>query len=570
MPRQIETPERETLSFLCRAWSENKDARFRWAGAHQFSADTGKQVIFISNIRDTSVHPDLEGFNRWRAWRFLTFHESLHLKLSPRKGPKKVLESVSSSDPALLESLYRIFEDIRIESVGLETYVGYIPERDFFTAVNYVQFRRKLEESGCLVNDVLKKAEFDEWWIEFLIRALYFRRTSTPIRSDLSDYMDDVVKRAYLLRGGNEPLALAVEVLEWLNKSFPTRPSSCGQGPTVTSDDPARLIVSSGGLTMGSGTLEQLVEESVKGTEKEDETLHGSEDLSSEFEVLDEQVKRDESAEAADDQTVSELNKDSGGVATAMVPIVSAQQWDDLMEGTSGVVTVLKSNLRRWRVGWKEMLSEEGDDLDAEAPILFRLSDRLDKPKIFLEEKKVGSRGRLLVLVDMSGSIGLAGAREVYLRSGGVIAEALKFIGASFELYAFRTLGRSEPILYLVKSFNEPWGVEQRERLASLESDGGTPLAQALHLVRDRARRFGVRRLAVLTDGQPDNIDLATAEVRNLASDGVKVMFLGIRNARLEHMKAMLDFKDASSRVAYIDELGDLPQAFFRLLQASV
>lgn len=582
--RQIETPERNILTFLTRAWSGNRKAKFRWAPRDVFKANTKTQTIYICNYRDDKCYPDLNGFQRWRIWRFLTFHENMHLLLSPKMTPLAYVQSAYKSRDdmptfiSLIESLYQIFEDVRIEEVGLETYVGYLSEQRYYTAI---AFQKNLNEARSRVKELQDrlqnppmtmtpeqrgKTEFALWWFEFLSRLL-FHKSLVTLEPELSADTDAIVKRAYGTQKQNEPLDLAFEVVAWLQKHFPFRVDP------VVGETSMKTAALRGSGTVSPKQVKSALKSLGLNQEEIEEAMLSSEALAGEFDQLEREVNEESASSDDSDYVVDALSHGAPSElgAVARIPVIQSEQWDNLMSGAETVIAILKSNLRRWRVGWREVLAEEGEDLDAEAPILARLGHNGLRPKIFLDEKKVGSRGKLLILVDMSGSI--QNFREVYLRAGGIIAEALAFVGATFELYCFNKTVEGGAItsnLWLIKTLNEKWSVEQRERLAGMRAKGDTPLHNVLALIRERVKRMNVRRLVILTDGCPDSLERATVEVRRLTGDGVKVLFLGVCNASLEAMQQMLDFKGSSERAKYIDELDELPRAFFDLLQASV
>jgi len=577
LTRQIETPEREILSFLTRAWSENKKAKFRWAKPDIFQCDTEKETIHITNIQNYETYPKLTGFSRWRIWRFLTFHESMHLKHGPKLLPHAYLESVALSELKEykhLENLYRLFEDVRIEELGLKTYVGYIPEQNYYNAIAFAEQKKPLKENVLRLRKKLSlnkndaQAQFELWWNAFTLQVLFHKKI-IKIDSSLRPDTDHFVAEVYSLKGINDSVHLAIKVCEWINQRFP-------QGTSIHLDDrPIKLMLSGESLDASPDVITKTLDElGIKPEDKKD-ILSGTEDIQGEYKNIELKTEEDKKQDDSD----SIIDAYSHGVpsardAIALIPEIKTEQWDDLMNQAGAIITSLKSQLRRWKVGYKEVLAEEGEDLDAEAPIISRLHKNDDRPKIFLDEQKIGSKGKLLVLIDMSGSI--QSTQEAYLRSGGIIAEALTAIGAEFELYCFNkqridpAVDIVNPILWLIKTFGEHWSTEQKERLANMTARGDTPLHNVLRLVFARAKKLNVKRLVILTDGNPDSVDEATKEIRKLTHEGIRVLFLRVRNASIEFMKRMLDFKNTSERVRYIDELTELPRAFFELLQSSV
>lgn len=571
MPYTIETPERETLSFLTKAWSENKYAKFRWAVSNKFRADTGHQIVFIANYTDSTSLPNLQGFDRWRVWRFLTLHESLHLLLSPKMLPKEYVTFMISQkklalklpDFELIEVLYRILEDVRIETIGLRTYIGYIPDERFHNATAFASFKRKVTDYPAGANKI--HDTFHYLFLELESQLLFQTSIMPELKESWKLQAKAFSDAASQLTTQDSAFELASDIYSWIDSQIP----HSQRQPVHSSDlDAALELILGWGQDLSEEEIKKAVEEQAKNGVTINDIREGTEDVRGEFDLLEHERKKLEKQSDDTNKTSSAFahGTSSGQPVETIIPTPTVERWDTLMEGSSGVTSILKTTLRRWRVGWREVLSEEGDDLDAEAPILARFSNGQDHPKIFLDEHKVGSRGKLLLLVDMSGSI--KQFTEPYLRAAGIISEALKFIGATFELYCFNESSGGASILHLLKTVNEPWSIEQKERLAQMEAKGGTPLDEILEILHARIKKIRISRLVILTDGNPNSIKDTIKPVHALTADGVRVMFMGIRNASIEGMKMMLEYKNVN-RIAYIDELNELPQAFFRLLQAS-
>lgn len=597
----IDIPEREVLSFLVKAWSENKKARFRWIKTGGFHAVTRDQYVLIEHIRNPNNVPELSGFNRWRFWRWETFHESMHLKFSSLIGPKEYVDQhCEKRDNAMALPLMKSLEDFRINCIGLQTYIGYFPEHDFKYSLALAHFLAQTYDP--ILSQQMRQSPRDEWFVEFISR-LYFSQRLDWIQAQHEDQTEkflDVARTVTHQRG----IATLIDIIiKWLDREFPNTPFNdpfgmCDQTANQGSgtDQPRNVliaIISKGGAEQPDTKkgkqafnrklkkLAQQIAESRGLSSKEakkaaNQAVKGAKIIKLEFNRLE---KAKEDAKNAPDfalSTRSELVTDSHGLPTSetarvVIPKPSEERYPDLIDPVESEINRLKSRLRRWRTGWKEVVDTHGDDLDVEAMVTSRISHKQHpNPRIFLDENKLSSRGKMSILIDMSSSIG--SNERAYLRSGAIIAEGLSFINARFEVFCFNSTRfgtrYSGPVLYLIKSVREPWGLEQRERLASMENSGGTPLSNALAVVRKRLKRSSINRLTIITDGHPNDAEASTEQVSTIVRDGTSVFFIGVLSASTENMREMLSNR-SNNRVAMLDSLIELPDAFFRMLKTS-
>jgi hypothetical protein len=571
---QVDIAEREVLSFLTRAWSEDQKAQFRWC-SEGFHADTAMRKAFIMHIRDKRCLPDLEGFDRWRYWRYKTFHEAMHLKLSPRYAPLEFIklscEASFREDPESAEALFRILEDERIERLGLETYLGYLSERDWETAYCYSKFNPDKKKM---------QSDFDSWMTEFFTRMLYSKDLHF-IRPEWESSMSGFVERGRRTRVTDDIVLLVNDMVKWLKENIPRDrcsresplakrlseqsqlgKSGSGSSPSGFGED-APCIETVIGLSSNSPTT---IEKSLESLGKNPSQVEAPESLKTEYARIVEAGRGEKDADEAVASVLSSLGHGVNARSSCVkVPEVTSEQWDGLVSDVGHVIEETKSRLRKWQVGWQETPSVVGDDLDSDALILSRFSESRDS-KVFLDEERISNRGKVAILLDMSGSI--SGVRTQYLQSAAIVSEALAFIRSPFELCAFSG-GREGNTLWLLKVFKEPWGLESRERLAHLHAHGGTPMDVAIRMASERFRKEGIDRLVIITDGDPNSVGSTRDEISKLLTAGIKVMFLGVRRADLFKMEFMLG-NAHRDWIEFIEEVQFIPDAFFRLLQRSI
>ncbi|MBS9477777.1 VWA domain-containing protein [Ancylobacter radicis] len=165
----------------------------------------------------------------------------------------------------------------------------------------------------------------------------------------------------------------------------------------------------------------------------------------------------------------------------------------------------------------------EGHDLDLDAVIEVAIARRaglVPDLRVFRSSVLTQRDLAVLVLIDISQSTRdrLAGGLsvlDVEKRAVALLAQALAGLGDAFALMAFASNGRGEVRVHEVKGFAEPYGPEPAARLAGLSSGLSTRLGAALR--HAGAMIGGVRSfrklVLVLTDGEPSDIDTASADL---------------------------------------------------------
>ena len=142
----------EVLSFLARAWSEDKKTlirRDRW-----FFANVENKIIFLPSYFQKlpmEKHMNLANIRRWRFYRFSAWHEAQHIRFSPPKEEiipriEERLEKMGFDiKGSLVRALVDVFEDYRIEKLGLRDY-KYEEEKKFVDEVAKIASEKALEK----------------------------------------------------------------------------------------------------------------------------------------------------------------------------------------------------------------------------------------------------------------------------------------------------------------------------------------------------------------------------------------------------------------------------------------
>ncbi len=260
----------------------------------------------------------------------------------------------------------------------------------------------------------------------------------------------------------------------------------------------------------------------------------------------------DEDSEAAMD--------DAGGLAALLGAGGGPARTDDeagrtLLPGVPGkLVTVLLRALQALKRR-PFLVSAAGPKIATSQ--LWRLK-KLGDTRVF--KKRAGAIGvdaAISVLLDRSGSMKRHGFEQAVEVTQAFLLALQRINGVRTSLDVFPgTAGVSQEIL----AFGQNVGAS-RERLASIEPDGGTPTGSAIaHRLRLLlAIRADKRLMVVITDGRPDAPEVALAEavIAQAGTVGVQVIGIGIGVA-LGHLFP------SSVSVSSVAELPDALAALFR------
>lgn len=619
----IDTPEHGILSWLSKAWSDDQSVSFQWINESGFHADTVKRVIYAANIGNKQIHGKLTGFKRWRLWRFCTFHESDHQKFSPRNSPDKYVANIADNYDAyskikldekamvLATTFFKILEDRRIDTLGLQTYVGYIPEKLFLNAYTWLKFKQDFDRAernikrghtlrftlNCLAECAMSRVLWNQVPSPVIEDFVFtdLSKTSTPA---ISKSPDDI-KKAFLTMTDCKDLsaecaaraALDFVVFIWetcdVNKlsgkmDTGTKNNPNGKGDVLflvgVPDSPLENIPPS---PVSDKKLQGVMVDLGFHITDAKNSVKGSESLKAEFKELAKQALQQTLNDIAQKVT-EEVNKNSGlsehtltfGKSSANtvleIPQPTAEKWNNLIEPVIPQINELKNKLKSWRAQWKEVLDIEGEDIDVEAYIACKSSNQtLRQAKIFLDEQRTSPKGRIAIMVDMSGSISTLFTK--YLQAAAIICEGLDYVKAKFEIYIFQTRAEygSSNITWLIKAVEEKWGIEQKNRLAMMHSMGSTPMIECTRLVAPRIVKSDLGRYLIITDGAPNGgtsgVSGMQALLSKLEHKGIKSYFIGISTVRKDNMQAMLGNKH-DNRVRHCDGVDEIPSAFFSLL----
>lgn len=530
---------------LVKLWAEDSNVKID-DGWGLFAAVIKEKLIYTPEINESWI----ETLESWRFHRFCLWHECMHLIYShPSEQVFDDIEKnftvkeLSKLSATLIQLVYNIIEDYRIEKLGLLEYPGYYSEKRFTAQLLHENLIKSLEESN---NEVFRfLACFCLSLVDNISVSKHLNERDQKLLLELLNLCWDV--ESY-----HDGIKATQEVLRRLLKRFPDLRDKFA---ALTSKK-LRILSRLSDNGRRYALWEELPEESRRLSE-----VRAPQPIIREYESL---IKAGEKASFEESQAESSEDlmaalRGGAGRLTPRRPSDSTQPFDV----PSFMVNRLIALLRQWRGGWREVLSEVGDDVEVELYILDRLR-RNDERRFWLDEEKLLPGGPIALLLDLSGSIASAGLVEDYLRSAILIGKALSFLNVPFSIYAF-----ADPDFLVVKQVREPWSRAVEARLSALREGAGTPLCDALKLCLKMQPIEGFRYLVVLTDGLPNDERASMEMIREFEARGIKVLILGFPPERdVEVHSAFFRLVNRKpSKLKIIYKISELPLAFFELLK---
>jgi len=162
---------------------------------------------------------------------------------------------------------------------------------------------------------------------------------------------------------------------------------------------------------------------------------------------------------------------------------------------------------------------EEGDELDLNAAIdsmVRRRSREIPDPRVFRRHGRRRRSTAIVLLMDLSESTkrfvpgSFTSVLEVEKRAATMVAESLDTSRDRIAVHGFSSNGRQEVNYICIKDFDEPFGLDQKNRLRAQEGRLSTRMGAALrHASSALAREEADNKvILLLTDGEPSDVDV--------------------------------------------------------------
>lgn len=126
------------------------------------------------------------------------------------------------------------------------------------------------------------------------------------------------------------------------------------------------------------------------------------------------------------------------------------------------LIRKLKSVIRSWKRGWREIHDVMGDEIDIESVIE-------SQPKPFLTDFKNTINTKIALLLDHSSSID--DYELEYKKATVALCEALKFLNVKFSAYAFSTMNK-KVTCWVIKHPDVKWTSINARNLVQIKASG--------------------------------------------------------------------------------------------------
>jgi hypothetical protein len=509
----------EIATFLARRWSEKEKI------VVEFSDKKENQTKLKEN-RISLVSPERyvgEDFERYRQFRTAIWYEAMRAKLC-----KKIL----SNDHAF-GFILNTLETRRIEMLGRKVWRGMDEELIF--SYGYRWLYRPL------LSNVLGKTR--------MVEAFYQQFLFGDIKGELQPSYHDRIRKA-----GARAKEIVNESIEknhgteWLEKKVPEILSILDIDALVTI--PLSVPWKGPGLMVTPEDLLKALQKIVKSREEDfgkiDVTnVIAGKSVAEEFKMLKDENRKNE-------------NKGLGS-ETIGIQVPSSTNVDETRIYDQDLISNLKTKFKDWRTSWSEQHVMSGDEFDEESYIEGHMP--------FLTDIKKSIKARIVILVDHSSSI--TDQQTQYKKVTVALCEVLSFLKIRFSVYAFNTT-QKQVVCWLVKPEDMKWNNACAKRLAQIEANGGTPLAEVYQKMYPILRSKKPDIFLTLSDGEPSDPDATRLMVKSLKTVGIKMVAIGVGHDTFGATKIANNLKYLDyERTLAVSRLKDIPNRVLAVLQTS-
>ena len=506
----------EIATFLVRRWSEKENVTIEFSKKREISTRIKENRVILIPLE----HYLGSDFDKYRQSRTSIWYEAMRLKFC-----KKIL----SNDHAFGFILNTI-ETRRIELLGREVWRG-MDEELIFNYGHMWNYRP-------LLGSVYGKARIVEAFYQYFIMG--------DIKGELQpNSFERVVKATAFAK---EILKDAIEKnydTEWLEKKIPKILAILDIDSLITI--PLAVPMKGPGLM----ATPQDFGNAMKKLSKNREEDLGKVDLKSaqegeavldEYKILMQENKKSET---------KGLSVESIGIKIPSVTNVDETKIYDW-----NLISGLKTKFKEWKTGWKEHHLKSGDEFDEESYIE-------GQQPFFTDIKKV-IKSRILILLDHSSSI--SDIQLEYKKAACALCEVLAFLKVKFAMYAFNTVSK-QVMCWAIKPEDIKWNNVAAKRLAQIQANGGTPLAEVYDKLLPILRTKKPDIFLTLSDGEPSDPDAVRSMVKTFKSLGIKMVAIGLGpdTTRATIIANNLKYLGYESTLA-VSRLNDIPNKVLNVL----
>ena len=505
-------------TFLSRRWSGNNKAIILLIEDKTPTTNLEKNTIFMPSLRYYSGTE----FQKYRQWRVSLWYESMRLSSSTK---------VLSNDHAFGFILNSI-EMKRIEILGLREWRGMENEIIFNEGISWL--------SRPLLNSLYGKHKIVEAFSQYFLTGY----VKGELFGSESDRVQDAANVARELI--NESIKKNHKT-EWIEHQIPKIIKTLQIDSLFTI--PFVTLKSKIGLSMTENILLKEIEKVIKirnkVTEKSSDDIIAATQIFKEYESLVKESKKTDS-------------KGYAAMEQFGVEVPENVDIDESIIYDNDLITKLKSVIRSWKRGWREIHDITGDELDVESIIE-------SQPKPFLMDFKNTIDTKIALLLDHSSSIDEYELE--YKKATVALCEALKFLNVKFSAYAFSTKNKKVSC-WIIKHPDVKWTSMNARNLVQIKPSGGTPLAEIYNILLPLMKTYKPDIMITLTDGEPSDYNAVRSTIKTYKMNGIHMVAVGVGKTVNNAINIGLNLKYLEyERTLVVSKLDEIPKRVLSLLQ---
>lgn len=505
-------------TFLSRRWSGNNKAIILLIEDKTPTTNLEKNTIFMPSLRYYSGTE----FQKYRQWRVSLWYESMRLSSSTK---------VLSNDHAFGFILNSI-EMKRIEILGLREWRGMENEIIFNEGISWL--------SRPLLNSLYGKHKIVEAFSQYLltgyVKGELFGSESDRVQDAANvarELIDESIKKNHKT--------------EWIEHQIPKIIKTLQIDSLFTI--PFVSLKSKIGLSMTENILLKEIEKVIKirnkVTEKSSDDIIAATQIFKEYESLVKESKKTDS-------------KGYAAMEQFGVEVPENVDIDESIIYDNDLITKLKSVIRSWKRGWREIHDITGDELDVESIIE-------SQPKPFLMDFKNTIDTKIALLLDHSSSIDEYELE--YKKATVALCEALKFLNVKFSAYAFSTKNKKVSC-WIIKHPDVKWTSMNARNLVQIKPSGGTPLAEIYNILLPLMKTYKPDIMITLTDGEPSDYNAVRSTIKTYKMNGIHMVAVGVGKTVNNAINIGLNLKYLEyERTLVVSKLDEIPKRVLSLLQ---
>lgn len=505
-------------TFLSRRWSGNNKAIILLIEDKTPTTNLEKNIIFMPSLRYYSGTE----FQKYRQWRVSLWYESMRLSSSTK---------VLSNDHAFGFILNSI-EMKRIEILGLREWRGMENEIIFNEGISWL--------SRPLLNSLYGKHKIVEAFSQYLltgyVKGELFGSESDRVQNAANvarELIDESIKKNHKTEWIEHQIPKIIKTLQ-IDSLFTI--------PFVTLKSKIGLSITESILLK---EIEKVIKIRNKVTEKSSDDIIAATQIFKEYESLVKESKKTDS-------------KGYAAMEQFGVEVPENVDIDESIIYDNDLITKLKSVIRSWKRGWREIHDITGDELDVESIIE-------SQPKPFLLDFKNTIDTKIALLLDHSSSIDEYELE--YKKATVALCEALKFLNVKFSAYAFSTKNK-KVTCWVIKHPDVKWTSMNARNLVQIKASGGTPLAEIYNILLPLMKTYKPDIMITLTDGEPSDYNAVRSTIKTYKMNGIHMVAVGVGKTVNNAINIGLNLKYLEyERTLVVSKLDEIPKRVLSLLQ---